>query len=67
MNLERAKRILNEMEQYIQFTESYITRDFDTLIIKEYAVVGGIRLIVEKLNDLGYGIGETKKSEENNP
>lgn len=51
------------MEQYIQFTESYITRDFDNLVIKEYAVVGSIRLIVEKLNDLGYGIGETRKSE----
>ncbi|GIN88817.1 hypothetical protein J6TS2_52030 [Heyndrickxia sporothermodurans] len=34
MNLQLAKRILNEMEQFIQFTESYITKDFDTLVFK---------------------------------
>ena len=42
MNLERAKKIRDEMDHYIQLTESYITKDTDTFIIKHYAFIQAV-------------------------
>lgn len=58
MNLERAKKIRDEMEHYIQLVENYKVDSFETAVIYHYGVYGSIPKTVEKLNETGIRIGE---------
>lgn len=48
----------DEMDHYIQLTESYITKDTDTFIIKHYAYTGSIKQVTEMLNKLGHDVSK---------
>ncbi|MGE6261016.1 hypothetical protein ACQKCU_24580 [Heyndrickxia sporothermodurans] len=42
MNLERAKKIINELSHYVKLTEEYKPKDLETQIIHEYAIYRSI-------------------------
>ncbi|GIN86995.1 hypothetical protein J6TS2_33810 [Heyndrickxia sporothermodurans] len=56
MNLERAKKIINELSHYVKLTEEYKPKDLETQIIHEYAIYGSISKVVKSLNQQGYTV-----------
>lgn len=56
MNIERAKKRIAKLQRYIDLTESYKTYDFETYVIKEYAITGSLYKVVDKMNELGFKI-----------
>ncbi|MBY0120920.1 hypothetical protein [Bacillus sp. S/N-304-OC-R1] len=60
MNIELAKRRILELQNYVDLTESYVADSFEKHVIKEYAITGSVVKVVEKLNELGFKIDESK-------
>ena len=56
MNVERARKIREEMDYFLETYNNYTTKDLHTLVIKQYALTGSIKKVTEKLNVLEYPI-----------
>ncbi|MBU8877957.1 hypothetical protein BGM26_02985 [Bacillus sp. FJAT-29790] len=60
MNIELAKKRISELQNYVDLTETYVADCFEKHIIKEYAITGSVVKVAEKMNELGFKIGERK-------
>lgn len=60
VNLKRAKKRIEELQRYVDLTESYTVNSFETAVIKEYAILGSVVKVAEKMNEKGFRMGERR-------
>ncbi|WP_340002067.1 hypothetical protein [Oceanobacillus sp. FSL K6-0127] len=62
MNIDKAKRTIEELTKYVCLTENYSVDTFEKRVIREYALSGSIAKVTNKLNSEGYTIKQSEIS-----
>ncbi|WP_416826106.1 hypothetical protein [Ectobacillus polymachus] len=60
LTVDKAKEKIKELQIFVSLAESYIADSPEKIAIKEYAHVGNVKKVADKLNDLGYRLGNRK-------
>ncbi|CAM3464633.1 hypothetical protein EDM52_18445 [Brevibacillus invocatus] len=60
MKLADAKKLISELQYFVDLVESYEPSTFETNIIREYAIHGNVNEVAKIMNELGFQVNGKK-------
>jgi tetrahydromethanopterin S-methyltransferase subunit G len=60
VQIEEAKKRIEELNRYIEMVESYHPTSYEQNVFKLYVLMESVNKVAEELNKLGYKVGNRK-------